>query len=112
MPPKDTMIELGAGVLLFEGHPIHVSGGGLAVIAEAPEEPKHEGFRAAITLVDEVAFKGTARLNMDALADLLGVTQHVLDECPNRRVIHLAKHARKARTRKKNRHRAFEIISI
>lgn len=105
-------IELGAGVILFEGHPIRVSGDGPTVIAEAPEEPKHEGFSAAITFVDEVSFKGTARLNMDALADLLGVTQHVLDECPRRRVVHLAKHARKARTRKKNRHRAFEMAAI
>lgn len=105
-------IELGAGVLLFEGHPIRVSGEGLTVIAEAPEEPKHEGFRAAITLVDEVSFTGTARLDQYTLATLLGVTQAVFDMCLNRRVVHLAKHARKARTRKKNRRRAFEMAAI
>ena len=33
-----------------------------------------------------------------------------LEECPNRRVVHLAKHAKKARTRKKNLRRAMRII--
>lgn len=111
MPPKDT-INLGAGVLTFNGYPISVSGGGPTVTVEAPEEPKHEGFSATYTLVDEVSFTGTARLDQYTLATLLGVAQAVFDMCPNRRVIHLAKHARKARTRKKNRHRAFEMAAI
>ena len=33
-----------------------------------------------------------------------------LEKCPNRRVVHLAKHAKKARTRKKNLRRAMRII--
>lgn len=32
-----------------------------------------------------------------------------LEKCPNRKVRHLALHARKARTRKKNLHRALRI---
>lgn len=36
--------------------------------------------------------------------------QKELERCPNRRVVHLAKHAKKARTRKKNLHRAMRII--
>lgn len=36
--------------------------------------------------------------------------QSELERCPNRKVVHLAKHAKKARTRKKNLHRAMRII--
>lgn len=36
--------------------------------------------------------------------------QAELEKCPNRKVVHLAKHAKKARTRKKNLHRAMRII--
>lgn len=34
----------------------------------------------------------------------------VLPKCPNKRVVHLAKHGRKWRTRKKNLHRAARIV--
>lgn len=33
-----------------------------------------------------------------------------IEGCPNRRVVHLAKHGKKARTRKKNVRRAFKIL--
>lgn len=36
--------------------------------------------------------------------------QAELERCPNRKVVHLAKHAKNARTRKKNLHRAMRII--
>lgn len=44
-----------------------------------------------------------------ALAQYL-TYQEELERCPNRKVVHLAKHAKKARTRKKNLHRAMRII--
>lgn len=37
------------------------------------------------------------------------IEQAELEKCPNRRVAYLAKHARKARVRKKNLHRAARI---
>lgn len=37
-------------------------------------------------------------------------SQSWLDDCPNRKVVHLAKHGRKWRTRKKNLHRAQRIM--
>lgn len=46
---------------------------------------------------------------MKALARCLSY-KTALDKCPNRRVAYLAQHARKARTRKKNLHRALKII--
>lgn len=41
---------------------------------------------------------------------LCGQSKQLLDLCPNRRVLHLAKHGRKYRTRKKNRRRAYDLI--
>lgn len=52
----------------------------------------------------------TATISWDKLMDAIyRVTEAVLDMCSNRRVAHLAKHARKERTRKKNLRRAFRI---
>lgn len=41
---------------------------------------------------------------------LCGQPKQLLDLCPDRRVLHLAKHGRKFRTRKKNRRRAYNLI--
>ena len=46
-----------------------------------------------------------------ALDALLGVTKAMLELCPDKRVVHLAKHARKERTRKKNRRRAYRLLA-
>ena len=45
-----------------------------------------------------------------AVYALLGITEAVLELCPDKRVVHLAKHARKERTRKKNRRRAYRLM--
>lgn len=48
---------------------------------------------------------------VDKLIDaLVGFSKAVLELCPNKRVVHLAKHGRKWRTRKKNRRRAYRIL--
>lgn len=44
------------------------------------------------------------------LAQYLAEQAVELEKCPNRRVVHLAKHSKKARTRKKNLHRAMRIM--
>lgn len=46
-----------------------------------------------------------------ALSQLRGCWVETLDKCPDRRVRHLALHARKSRTRKKNLRRALKLIS-
>lgn len=58
------------------------------------------------------ALAGFASAIAPALKDLAQFLtyQEELERCPNRKVVHLAKHARKARTRKKNLHRAIRII--
>lgn len=41
---------------------------------------------------------------------LTGLRDVVIKCCPNKRVVHLALHAKKPRTRKKNFHRAIKIL--
>lgn len=42
---------------------------------------------------------------------LLGVYDYVLENCSNKRVVHLAKYAKKERTRTKNLNRAIKIVA-
>ena len=41
---------------------------------------------------------------------IFGIWDVVVEGCSNKRVRHLAKHARKEKTRKKNVHRAFRMV--
>lgn len=41
---------------------------------------------------------------------ILGIRDLIVKNCPNKRVAHLALHAKKKRTRKKNIHRAVYIL--
>ena len=58
----------------------------------------------------EASFECTARFNEEAIMTLLGLRVAVLGACSNKRVVYLANHARKKRTRKKNFHRAVKIL--
>ena len=55
------------------------------------------------------SFNISVILSKDAWLSILGVKDAVIDICPNRRVVHLAKHGSK-KTRKKNFHRAIRIL--
>ena len=58
----------------------------------------------------EAAIEGTCKLYKNALMYLTGVSQLAIDMCPNKKVVHLAKHAKKRRARKKNLNRAIYIL--
>ena len=55
----------------------------------------------------------TTKMAADAFARfchvVTGIERYMKDTCPNRKVVHLAYHARKARTRKKNYCRMIRI---
>lgn len=55
------------------------------------------------------AFDLSVTVSKDSWLSILGVKDAVLDICPNKRVVHLAKHGSK-KTRKKNFHRAIRIL--
>lgn len=56
------------------------------------------------------SFEGTAKLSREAIIALFGFRDAILKCCLNKRVVHLALHASKARTRKKNFNRAIRIL--
>lgn len=58
----------------------------------------------------ETTIEGICKFYKNALMCLTGVSQLVIDMCPNRKVAHLAKHANKRRARKKNLNRAIYIL--
>lgn len=65
-----------------------------------------------ISFLDMAAasFECTAKLSREAIMAIYGIREAVLRCCPNKRVVHLAFHAKKPRTRKKNSNRAIKIL--
>lgn len=107
-------IQLGAGKLF-----ISTGDENCELLAEISEESEltvevgddsmpTDGVIKAFNDLGEITL--TATISWDELMDAVyRVTETVFNTCPNRRVAHLAKHARKERTRKKNLRRAFRI---
>ena len=60
---------------------------------------------------DCLSFNATVKLNKVDLWKMLGIYNWVIDNCHNRRVIHLIKHGKNIKVRKKNFNRALKIIS-
>lgn len=58
----------------------------------------------------EASIEILGKMYKETMLAITGMYQAVIDCCPDRRVAHLALHAKKARTRKKNRNRAFRIL--
>lgn len=56
------------------------------------------------------SFECNAKLLKEAIMALFGFRDAILKCCLNKRVVHLALHASKARTRKKNFNRAIRIL--
>ena len=52
----------------------------------------------------------TCRMFEEALLYISGARDVVVKCCPNRKVVYLATHSKKRRTRKKNIHRAIKIL--
>lgn len=64
-----------------------------------------------VSLADlEATFTALGKVAKDVMLAITGVYEAVINCCPDKRVVHLALHAKKARTRKKNRNRAFKIL--
>lgn len=58
----------------------------------------------------EASFEMVAKVAKDALLAITGMSSVILNCCPNKRVVHLSLHGKKARTRKKNFNRAIRIL--
>ena len=58
----------------------------------------------------EASFQVACRMLEEALFYISGARDVVIKCCPNRKVVYLATHSKKRRTRKKNIHRAIKIL--
>lgn len=58
----------------------------------------------------EATFETLCTISKDIMLALLGIRDSVLDLCPNKKVVHLARHGRNKKIRKKNFHRAIRIL--
>lgn len=76
---------------------------------ECTFEPVAEYVKDTITL-DSPTLTAECKLNKWLIYKLIGVYDWVLNNCPNKRVVHLAKYARKQKTRSKNFNRAIRLI--
>lgn len=59
---------------------------------------------------DCLSFTATIKVNKFDLWKLLGIYSWVIDNCHNRRVVHLIKHGKNNKVRKKNFNRAVKLI--
>ena len=59
---------------------------------------------------DCLSFTATIKVNKFDLWKLLGIYNWVIDNCHNRRVVHLIKHGKNNKVCKKNFNRALKII--
>ena len=58
----------------------------------------------------EATYEACCAISKDIVLALLGIRDSVLDLCPNKKVVHLARHGRNKKIRKKNFHRAIRIL--
>ena len=64
-----------------------------------------------VSLADfEDSFTASVKVTKGVMLAITGVWNAVINCCPDRRVVHLALHATKVRTRKKNLNRAIRIL--
>lgn len=63
-----------------------------------------------VTRVDNATFTCDVKINKIMLLKVSGIWDWVIDNCSNRRVVHLIKHGRNNRVKMKNWNRAVRII--
>ena len=58
----------------------------------------------------EATYEAWRKISKDFILALLGIRDSVLDLCPNKKVVRLARHGRNKKICKKNFHRAIRIL--
>lgn len=106
------MIELGSGTIYISNPDGTTSSLGRINGAEIETRSTVEDEQVYIPNIGdcETTIEGICKFYKNALMHLTGVLQLAIDMCPNRKVVHLAKHANKRRARKKNLNRAIYIL--
>ena len=92
--------------------------GVLKELGLATEDPVDESIKTIINRLDEGAsFTGYLKLGrtngkseLAVWHMLMGIEKRIMELCPNKRVVHLAYHAKKQRARDKNYKRMCKIV--
>lgn len=100
-------IELGAGILYFNGMEVDVNSGEAEMIFT--EEPDDISVKP-MSMTGELSFTTECKIDRWLFNQLSGFYAMVVRYCPNRRVAHLAKYGKNDRVRHKNFNRAVKII--
>ena len=108
------MINLGPGTVYIsnpDGIPIRrldINEGSIECECECENEFNYISNDINNTI--EASFEVICRMLEEALFYISGARDVVVKCCPNRKVVYLATHSKKRRTRKKNIHRAIKIL--
>ena len=104
--------ELGSGQLYIINPDGAYSLAGHVTEVECVAEAEDNDISETIVSISglEASFTALAKVSKDVMLAITGVCEAVINCCPDKRVVHLALHAKKARTRKKNLNRAIRIL--
>lgn len=106
------MINLGPGTVYIsnpDGAPIgRLDINDCSIECECEDEFNY--ISNAINNTIEASFEVACRMFEEALLYISGARDVVIKCCPNRKVVYLATHSKKRRTRKKNIHRTIKIL--
>lgn len=104
------MIELGSGSLyILNGDEAPKKLGEVKEIEVEERADDASDFVVPVTGM-EATYEACCKISKDIVLALLGIRDSVLDLCPNKKVIHLARHGRNKKIRKKNFSRAIRIL--
>lgn len=103
---------LGSGQLYFTEPDGSYSLVGHITNVECVTEAENNDISEAVASLSnlEASFTAIAKVYKEAILAITGVRDTIIKCCPNKRVVYLALHAKKARTRKKNLNRAIKIL--
>ncbi len=100
-------IKLDSGTIYFNDKPLELKD---VVIGVDYADGEDMTSYVNIGIPQEAYFECDVTFSKTLLMYITGVANTVIELCPNKRVVHLIKHARKVRTRKKNFERAIRIL--
>ncbi len=80
----------------------------ISTIEEPEERANDQIYIPKLASFDSIEI--SVKLSKEVLNAFFGICNLIFDYCPNKKVVHLAKHARKRKTRNKNYSRCIRIL--
>lgn len=104
------MIELGSGTLYILNEDDEPKKFGEVKEIEVEERANDASDFVVPVTGMEATYEACCKISKDIVLALLGIRDSILDLCPNKKVVHLARHGRNKKIRKKNFSRAIRIL--